>query len=267
MWRRSEWPRMTWVTPNSLSIGADTSPVKAPRSSKCMFCAPNAINAPASVCHAAGMSTAGGAIRTSRSRARAAASRSISLRNAASSARASSAVRFIFQLPAISILRIAVFPASAFQRLDPRQDPAFEILQRRAPAGRDVREAAGPRCMRQRCRGVSTTDDRPYALSVGERLADRKGAVRELGQFEESQRAVPDNGLGACDLALEPLDGGGPDIQSHQVAWNVGHGAGKRAGLGRGSHHVVARQHDADAFTLGFGNQVTREFEFVFLDA
>ena len=36
-WRRSEWPRTTASTSSSTSIGAETSPVKAPDSSSCMF--------------------------------------------------------------------------------------------------------------------------------------------------------------------------------------------------------------------------------------
>jgi hypothetical protein len=37
--RRSECPRTTPWTSCSASIGADTSPVNAPESSSCMFCA------------------------------------------------------------------------------------------------------------------------------------------------------------------------------------------------------------------------------------
>jgi hypothetical protein len=36
----SEWPRITASTPTSRSIGAETSPVKAPAASSCMFWAP-----------------------------------------------------------------------------------------------------------------------------------------------------------------------------------------------------------------------------------
>ena len=38
-WRRSECPSTTPSTSISLSIGADTSPVKAPASASCMVCA------------------------------------------------------------------------------------------------------------------------------------------------------------------------------------------------------------------------------------
>ena len=38
-WRRSEWPSTTPATSISPSIAADTSPVYAPVSASCMFCA------------------------------------------------------------------------------------------------------------------------------------------------------------------------------------------------------------------------------------
>ena len=44
--RRSEWPRMAWVTPMSFSIAAETSPVNAPSFSKCMFCEATATGLP-----------------------------------------------------------------------------------------------------------------------------------------------------------------------------------------------------------------------------
>ena len=37
--RRSEWPSTTPWTSSSVSIGGDTSPVNAPESASCMFCA------------------------------------------------------------------------------------------------------------------------------------------------------------------------------------------------------------------------------------
>ncbi len=39
-WRRSEWPRITWLTPSATSMAAEISPVKAPSSAKCIFWAP-----------------------------------------------------------------------------------------------------------------------------------------------------------------------------------------------------------------------------------
>ncbi len=40
---RSEWPRITYSHPTDFNIDADISPVNAPFSSKCMFCAPSFI--------------------------------------------------------------------------------------------------------------------------------------------------------------------------------------------------------------------------------
>src|SRR5579884_1915464 len=86
--------------------GAETSPVNAPLLSKWTFCAPSRIDEPANACETAGIVTNGGATRTSRSAARAALSRSSCALSAAINVLPSSGVRFIFQFPAKSFLRI-----------------------------------------------------------------------------------------------------------------------------------------------------------------
>ena len=45
-WRRSEWPSTTPWTSISVSIGAETSPVNAPFSASCMFCAKTSTREP-----------------------------------------------------------------------------------------------------------------------------------------------------------------------------------------------------------------------------
>src|SRR5487761_687174 len=137
-----------------------------------MFCAPSAIDDPARDCAAAGIITAGGATMISRSRARAAASRSISARIAAISARASTAFRFIFQLPASISLRI-VTVLLTLERLYAGQFAAFEELERRAASGRNMGKARGPIVSGDGGGGISAAQDRYRAGLVRERFSDR----------------------------------------------------------------------------------------------
>ena len=111
-WRRSEWPRMTWVTPNALSIGAETSPVNAPLSSKCMFCAPSAIDRSGEFLRGRRDRRPRPARPARRDRARAPRLRDrFRARSARDQLRAPrSASRFIFQFPASIFLRIALSP-------------------------------------------------------------------------------------------------------------------------------------------------------------
>ena len=65
--RRSEWPRIAWVTPMSFSIAGETSPVKAPSFSKCMFWAATATGLPFAAATAATSDVYGGEPRARRS--------------------------------------------------------------------------------------------------------------------------------------------------------------------------------------------------------
>src|ERR1700722_8682349 len=150
-----------------------------------MFCAASAMFDPASSCAAAPRATAAGATSTSRSRASAVASGSIAARSARMSWRASIGVRFIFQFPASIFLRIALSPSfeqfvycaramlprltRALERLDARQLDPFEVLQRRATAGRDVAEPRGPWMVGDRRGGTAAADHAKNIRHIGER--------------------------------------------------------------------------------------------------
>ena len=60
-WRRSEWPMITQRHPDSIIMGAEISPVKAPSFSQCMFCAAMAMSEPAAASTAAASEVKGGA--------------------------------------------------------------------------------------------------------------------------------------------------------------------------------------------------------------
>ena len=64
-WRRSLWPTSTYRQPASTSMGAETSPVKAPCDSQCTFCAASPMRDPASSAPTAQSAVKGGATATS----------------------------------------------------------------------------------------------------------------------------------------------------------------------------------------------------------
>src|SRR5436190_21977301 len=116
----------------SLSIGAEISPVKAPLSSSCMFCAITRSALPFAASTHTSSAVNGTQMPTSRS------SPSISGRSSSTYARASARSLFIFQLPATYGRRSGIV-----EHLDARQALALEQLERRAAARRQVVDAVG----------------------------------------------------------------------------------------------------------------------------
>ena len=93
---------MTYSTPHSLSIAALSSPVYAPDSFQCMFCAPSLMFVPLMASLTAAKFTAGVQTTTSQTASLTSGARAVT------SSRASLGVLFIFQLPAMIGLRMAV---------------------------------------------------------------------------------------------------------------------------------------------------------------
>ena len=100
-WRRSLWPMMTYSTPISFSIAPEISPVYAPLSAQWMFWAPTLTLDPFRISTAVARLVKVGQTAISHLPANWARE---AFRAEASSA-VSAAVLFIFQLPAIKILR------------------------------------------------------------------------------------------------------------------------------------------------------------------
>src|SRR5215469_10101163 len=130
-----------------------------------MFCAPSIIDDPVSESFTSGIRIAAGATSTSRS---VNLSRPRSAMSAAISARASLGTSCIFQLAAISFLRIEVAPISSLalraveltlECLNSGQFDPFEELKRRPAARRDVGELGRPRLMPDGGRRVATAED------------------------------------------------------------------------------------------------------------
>src|SRR5580692_9854179 len=157
---------MTCDTPNSRSIGALISPVNAPSNSQCIVCAPKPMRVSRSRTDADGIDRNGGAMTIStRSGSVAALGRKSSKK-----ASVSAAVLCIFQLPAsISLL---------LKRRNPGKHLAFEIFQRRAAAGGNVRHFG---CKSEHVRGGSGVAAADHAERAGrgracDRVADDFGS-------------------------------------------------------------------------------------------
>jgi len=103
-WRRSLWPMMTYLTSRSASMSAETSPVNAPDFSKYRFSAPTATRLSLNARTAAGTSTNGTHSTTSHHLVLGS-----SALNSSANALVSEGVLFIFQLPAMMVLRYLRF--------------------------------------------------------------------------------------------------------------------------------------------------------------
>src|SRR4029077_15556444 len=140
-WRRSEWPSTTASTSSSTSIGAETSPVKAPHSSSCMFWAATLTAVPRRR-STTSLSAVKGAQTTTSHRVAAIRGSSASTNSAASAT-----VLFIFQLAAMYGVRSGigallvcgplVWGLLVEQGLDPGQLLSLQQLQGCSSSGRE----------------------------------------------------------------------------------------------------------------------------------
>src|SRR5512144_3197962 len=240
-WRRSEWPRITPSTPSSTSIGAETSPVKAPSGSSCMFWAATRTGLRAQCSTAVFSDRKGGQTTTSGPD---------SGRRGRKSARklsVSSRVLYIFQLAARSGVLMR-------QRLLTGQLDALHQLQRGAASGRDpvdrVREAEPVQCGD----GVSTTDD-GVTRGGGNRLRDGAGAGVEGRYLEGPHRPVPEDGPGAGEPLAEVGRGAGAHVEPRPARGHVDPVQRPRRGAGveLPAEDQVLRQLEDRVAALGLG--------------
>ena len=189
-WRRSEWPRTTASTSSSTSIGAETSPVKAPESSSCMFCAATLTALPqrrSTTARQRGERRADDDVAAASPRSAAAARR----RTRAASA----TVLCIFQLAAMYgralrhrlqrlHSRAASFPPAAPSDAPPPVESQSTFVGKPELLQRGDRVAAA---------------DHGRARRRGDRLGDGAGAGRERLQLEGAHRPVPEHGAGGGD--------------------------------------------------------------------
>ena len=105
---------------------------------------------------------------------------------------------------------------SLLQRRDGRQLLAFEELEERTAAGRDVRDAvADAELLDGRERVAAARDRERFARRDGIRDAARAG--RELGVLEHAERAVPHDRAGALQALRIQRRGVGADVEDHLV--------------------------------------------------
>ena len=231
--RRSEWPRITPWTPTSVSIGAETSPVNAPSSA---------------VVHVLGVdldARAAGRV-DHRARARGTAGRSPTSTPSTDETRGSSACDELLGLGD----RLVHLPVAGDERCAPGPDGAhvsastpgsclaLDQLERRAAAGRQVRDLVGEAELLERRGRVAAADDgRPGR--VRDRLGDRPRAGGERLELERAHRPVPEHGPGrARSLAPYAARGARADVEAHPAVGHVD--AVDR--LGRRRRRPVARR-------------------------
>src|SRR4051794_38873208 len=201
--RRSEWPIRTPGTPMSWSIGAEISPVKAPSSPSCMFCATIFSADPFAASMQTSSDVYGAQIPMSRS------SPSISGSSSSTYVRASERSLCIFQLPATYGRRSGIV-----EHLHAGQAFAFEHLQRRAAARRQVVHAFGQSELVQGGAGVAAADD-GRSGRVRDSFRHSARACRERLHLERAHWTVPEHRPGSFNLLGIRVDRLTADVQAH----------------------------------------------------
>src|SRR5256714_12494751 len=193
--RRSEWPTIAPWTPSSDRIFVEPSPVKAPSSAQCTFWA-------YTVCPlvTAAPSDPNGGQRT--------ASTPPGGWNAAQNSRVAPGPLYIFQLPAISIKRLALRNHGHSGKLLP-----LEQLESGAAAGRRPRNLVGEAKLVESPDRVGAADDRER-VGPGHGLGDRLCPCSEAWPFENAHRAVPEDRFRPRDLRCKALARLGPDVEA-----------------------------------------------------
>src|SRR3954447_23294633 len=148
-------------------------------------------------------------------------------------------LRFIFQFPAISGVRLSAM--SAFQDRDAGQFLALEVLQAGATSGGDVPEGVLREAeLAYGGRGVAATDD-GEPVHLGQGLGDCPGPRSERVELEDAHGSVPEHRPGTGDRLGERGARVGPDVEPDLVGRDRvdGHGRGWRVGLELRGHHDV----------------------------
>src|SRR3954452_14675438 len=255
-WRRSECPRITPSTPSSSSIGGETSPVQAPLSSSCMFCAATRARLWAQCSTAVFTERNGGQTTTSGPDS------GTRGRKSARKLSVSSIVLCIFQLA----VRIAV-RSGILQRLHPWKVVALHQLERGAAAGRDPVNLVGETEPLQRRDRIATADDGVTGRRR-DRLGDGAGAGVEGRDLEGPHRPVPEERSRAGDPLAEVRRGVGPDVQAHPALGHVDPVQLPRLGAGfelLAEDEVVGQLEDGVA-RLGLGEHALGRLDSLLLD-
>src|SRR3569832_1961471 len=139
-----------------------------------------------------------------------------------------------------------------YQDRDCGQFFTFQKFQKRAAAGRDVRDHVGDAEFRHGRERVAAAGD-GECRALGDGVGERLGALAELVELEYADRAVPDDGAGVLLNLGEDLRGLGTDVEDHVVVGDFTHLlqlGGRRFGELFAAHHV-ARHRDVAAARAG----------------
>src|SRR3569623_737340 len=107
-----------------------------------------------------------------------------------------------------------------FQDRDCGQFFTFQKFQKRAAAGRDVRDLVGDAVFRHGRERVAAAGD-GECRTLGDGVGERLGALAELGELEYADRAVPDNGAGVLQNLRELFRCLGTDVEDHIVVGDL----------------------------------------------
>src|SRR6266436_3576085 len=265
-WRRSEWPMMTNRQPASASMGAETSPVKAPSLLQETFWPAMATRELFAASKAVEIAVNGGATTMSQCSAF-----ETSGRNEEKNARVSASVLYIFQLPAITRRRIcasgkkekdnAETPRPGrgkrrMQRLRREEGDSFvgegfdagefasaEEFEGGAAAGGDMRNFVGNAGLMDGGYGITATDNGSGAAAGGrgDGFGYLESAFGERGHFEYAHGTIPNDGFGGGNFLAIGVDGFRADIETHTAVGRGGNGNRFRGGVGfeLGANDVV----------------------------
>src|SRR6267378_1338454 len=238
---------MTQRQPASASMGAETSPVKAPSLLQETFWPEMAMLVPFAASAAVEMAVKGGAMMMSQCLEFA-----TSGVNAEKNARVSASVLYIFQLPAITRRRMPVPPKTkrtgwnacptrakesvcsfVGESFDSGKFASGEKFEGSAAAGGDMGDFVREAGLVNGCDGVAAAD---YGSSAGadggsDGFGDLDRAFRESGHLECAHGTVPDDGFCGGNFLAIGFDGLGTDIQAHPAVGCGGYGDDLRGGV------------------------------------
>src|SRR6267142_5343847 len=238
---------ITQRQPASASMGAETSPVKAPSLLQETFWPEMAMLVPFAKSAAAEMAVKGGA--TMMSQCLEFATSGV---KAEKNARVSASVLYIFQLPAITRRRMPRPPkikrtgrnacptraresACSFvgEGFDAGELASAEKLEGSAAAGRDMGNLVGNTGLVNGGNGIAASDDRNGAAASGrgDRFGDFERAFCERGHFEYAHWAVPHDGFCPCNFLAVGFDGLRANIQAHPAVRSSGNRNDLRRGV------------------------------------
>ena len=211
---------MTPSTPRSSSIGAEISPVKAPSSASCMFCAATRTRLWKQCSTAVFSEVKGGQMTTSGPPDSGHPRQEL----------VEEALGLLGRLVHLPVGgEIAPYGQASCRASTSGQLSALHQLERGATAGREPVDRVGQSELLQRRHGIAAADHR-VTRRGRDRLGDGSRAAREGLELEGAHRPVPEDGPGPRDPLAEVGGRVAADVEAHPALGHVD--AVELAGLG-----------------------------------